>query len=224
MKILIIEDEKKITNFLKKGLKSEGFTSDIATDGEEGFFMSQEGHYGVIILDIGLPKMDGIAVCQKIRKSGNTTPIIMLTAKDSVEDRVRGLDAGADDYLTKPFSFAELLARLRALKRRKQGLIGNTLKVADLELNQHTCSVQRADKNIQLSSTEYRLLNYLLENKNHTVSKTSILEQVWGLDFSPESNIVEVYIKYLREKIDKGFDPPLIHTVHGIGYKLCDSK
>ena len=224
MKILIIEDEHKISSFLKKGLKSEGFTAEAANDGEEGLFMAQEGSFDLIILDIKLPKLDGISVCQKIRQKGMTVPIIMLTAKDEVDDRVRGLDAGADDYLTKPFSFAELLARIRALKRRQTGIVGDKLTLEDLELNQHTCEVKRTGKEIQLSNTEYRLLNYLLENQNRTVSKTAILEKVWGLDFSPESNIVEVYIKYVREKIDKNFDNPLIQTVHGVGYRLCASK
>lgn len=224
MKILIIEDERKISSFLKKGLKSEGFTTETASDGEEGLFMAQEGNFDLIILDITLPKLDGISVCQKIRQKGMTVPIVMLTAKDEIDDRVRGLDAGADDYLTKPFSFAELLARIRALKRRQTGIVGDKLTIDDLELNQHTCEVKRAGKEIQLSNTEYRLLNYLLENQNRTVSKTAILEKVWGLDFSPESNIVEVYIKYVREKIDKNFDKPLIQTVHGVGYRLCVSK
>ena len=224
MKILLVEDEKKIVSFLKKGLKSEGFTIGVANDGEEGLFMAEEGNFDLIILDLRLPKMDGITICQKLRAKGMTTPIVMLTAKDAVEDRVRGLDAGADDYLTKPFSFAELLARIRALKRRQSGIVGNLIKLEDLELNQHTCQVFRAGQEIQLSNTEYRLLNYLVEHKNKTVSKTAILERVWGLDFSPESNIVEVYIKYLREKIDKNFDPPLIQTIHGVGYRLCATK
>ena len=221
MKILLVEDEKKVANFVRSGLKSEGFTVDLAADGEEGLFLAQGGGFDLIILDILLPKLDGITVCKKLRTEGKTMPIIMLTAKDSVEDRVRGLDAGADDYLTKPFSFAELLARVRALTRRHKATEQEPLAVGDLTLDPETFEARRGGKKISLSATEFRLLKYLMENSSHVVTKALILENVWGYDFSPESNVVDVYIKYLRDKIDKGFKSGLIKTVRGIGYRLC---
>ena len=223
MKILLIEDEKKVANFVRSGLKSEGFTVDLAGDGEEGLFLARDGDFDLIVLDILLPKLDGITLCKKLRAEGKTVPIIMLTAKDSVEDRVRGLDAGADDYLTKPFSFAELLARARALTRRHKAAGQEKLTVGDLTLDPEKFEVDRGGKKIALSATEFRLLKYLMENSNHVVTKTLILENVWGYDFSPESNVVDVYIKYLRDKIDKGFKASFIKTVRGIGYRLCGS-
>lgn len=222
MKILIIEDEARVTSFLKKGLLSEGFTVDCAYDGEEGLYMAQEWEYDIIILDVKLPKMDGISISKKLRSAGKTTPIIMLTAKDSVEDRIKGLDAGADDYLTKPFSFAELLARVRALTRRGAKSEKSKTKVGDLELDQDSFEAKRGNKKISLSATEFKLLKYLMQNKNKVLSKTMILENIWGYDFSPESNIVEVYMKYLRDKIDKGFKKSMIANIRGIGYKICN--
>jgi DNA-binding response OmpR family regulator len=222
MKILLIEDEKKIVSFIKNGLHSEGYTVDIAYDGEEGLFRAEDGNFDLIILDIMLPLIDGLTVCKQLRAKGKTMPIIMLTAKDAVEDRIKGLDAGADDYLTKPFSFAELLARIRALSRRNQPKTGKVLKVDDLTLDAEYLNVRRGKKEISLTPTEFKLLNYLMENKGRVLSKTLILENVWGYDFSPESNIVDVYIKYLRDKIDKGFKKSLIQTVHGMGYKICE--
>ena len=223
MKILLVEDEKKVANFVRSGLKSEGFTVDLAADGEEGLFLARDGDFDLIVLDILLPKLDGITLCKKLRAEGKTVPIIMLTAKDSVEDRVRGLDAGADDYLTKPFSFAELLARARALTRRHKAAGEEKLAVGDLTLDPETFEVERGGKKLALSATEFRLLKYLMENSSHVVTKTLILENVWGYDFSPESNVVDVYIKYLRDKIDKGFKISFIKTVRGIGYRLCAS-
>ena len=221
MKILIIEDEKKIVSFVKNGLKSEGFTVDSANDGEEGMFMAGESQYDLIVLDVMLPGMDGITICKKLRSMGKTTPIIMLTAKDAVEDRVKGLDAGADDYLTKPFSFAELLARIRALTRRHQTAKSKTLKIGDLAIDIEAHTVMRGKRTIELSPTEFKLLSYLAQNQNKALSKSLILENIWGYDFSPESNIVDVYIKYLRDKIDKGAKKSLIQTVYGVGYKIC---
>ncbi len=222
MKILIIEDEKKIVSFVKNGLKSEGFTVDSANDAEEGLFLAGESHYDLIVLDIMLPGMDGISLCRKLRSMGKTMPIIMLTAKDAVEDRVKGLDAGADDYLTKPFSFVELLARIRALTRRHLTTKSKVLKIGDLAVDAEAHTVTRGKKAIELSPTEFRLLSYLMENQNRALSKSLILENIWGYDFSPESNIVDVYIKYLRDKIDKGARKSLIQTVYGVGYKICD--
>lgn len=221
MKILIIEDERKIVHFLKQGLKSEGFTVDVASDGEEGLYMAENGAFDFLILDLRLPKIDGITVCKKIREQGQTLPILMLTAKDSIEDRITGLDSGADDYMTKPFSFTELLARIRALRRRQTNIQAKILSIDNLTLNPETYEVKRGDKEIKLSATEFKLLHYLLENQSRVLSKTILLEKVWEFNFSPESNIVEVYIKYLREKIDKGFSKPLIQTVRGVGYRIC---
>lgn len=221
MNILIIEDEKKIISFLKSGLKSEGFTVDTASDGEEGLHLALEGNYNLIILDVRLPKMDGVTITKQLRKQEKKTYIIMLTAKDSIEDRVLGLDSGADDYITKPFSFTELLARIRAVKRRQKITQINSLSVGDLILDPDSFKVTRANQPIKLSATEFKLLRFLVENSHRVVSKATLLESVWGYDFSPESNIVEVYINYLREKIDKKFDTQLIHTIHGIGYQLC---
>lgn len=221
MKILIIEDEKRISAFIQKGLKAEHFTVETAFDGEEGLFMAQEGDYDAVILDIMLPEMDGITVCKKLRAAGKMFPVIMLTAKDSVEEKIAGLDAGADDYMTKPFSFAELLARIKALTRRKGEATG-ILKVGGLSLEADAFEVKRDKNNIALSATEFKLLKFLMERSPRPVSKTKILEEVWGYDFSPESNIVDVYIKYLRDKIDKGFKEPLLHTIRGIGYKICE--
>lgn len=223
MKVLLIEDEKKVASFVKSGLRSEGLTVETANDGEEGLFKAQQEQYEIIILDIILPKVDGLTICKKLRAGGKTMPIIMLTARDSVEDRVKGLDAGADDYLTKPFSFAELLARVRALTRRHKGTSAEKLKAGDLTLDPGSFEVERAGKRITLSATEFKLLKYLLANAGRVVSKILILENVWGYDFSPESNVVDVYIKYLRDKVDRGFKKSLIETVRGIGYKLCAS-
>ena len=223
MKLLLIEDEKKIASFLKQGFKSEGFTVGVASDGEDGLYKATEGgSWDVVILDVRLPKMDGIQVCQVLRKQGVKTPIIMLTARDSVEERIQGLDAGADDYVTKPFSFSEILARVRAVTRRHQPSLSHQLTVGPLTLNGETFDVTRKGQSIALSATEFRLLHCLAEYSPRVLSKIVLLDKVWGFDFSPESNVVEVYIKYLRDKIDKKFEYPLIHTVHGIGYKLCD--
>jgi DNA-binding response OmpR family regulator len=221
MKILIIEDEKKVVSFIKNGLKSEGFTVETAFDGEEGLFKAKEENYDLIILDLMLPKLDGVTLCKELRKAGKNLPIIMLTARDAVEDRIAGLNAGADDYLTKPFSFAELLARIHALSRRTTTLRQALLQCADLTLDAEAHLVRRGNKTIELSPTEFKLLQCLMENTGRPLSKTLLLEKVWGYDFSPESNIVDVYIKYLRDKIDRGSKQKLLQTVRGIGYKLC---
>jgi DNA-binding response OmpR family regulator len=221
MKILLVEDQKKIVSFICSGLRSEGHTIDTALDGAEGLFLAEENNYDLLIIDVLLPGLDGRTLCQKLRKAGQDTPIIMLSALDSVEDRVKGLDAGADDYLTKPFSFEELLARIRALIRRHKGLEDKVLTLGELSLNPNTHEVSRKNKKINLSATEFKLLKYFMEHKNRVISKAMLLEKIWGYNFSPESNIVDVYIKYLRDKIDKGFKTKLLQTVRGIGYKLC---
>jgi len=222
MKILIVEDERKIASFLSQGLESEGFCVDIATDGESGLAFLKTEEYAVVILDVNLPKLNGVALCREYRQSGGQAAVLMLSAKDTVEDRVLGLNAGADDYVVKPFSLVELLARIRGLLRRTQSVKSEVLSAGDLSLNTATCAVFRHNKTIALSATELKLLRFMLENKGRVLSKPMILENVWGYSFNPDSNIVEVYIKYLRDKVDKGFDAPLIQTVHGMGYKICD--
>ncbi|MGC8778356.1 MAG: response regulator transcription factor [Candidatus Caldatribacteriaceae bacterium] len=220
MKILLIEDDKHIVTFLKRGLEEEGYVVEVAYDGDEGLNLAQEAEFDLFILDILLPKIDGFAVCQRLRRAGNTTPILMLTAKDAIEDRVRGLDLGADDYLVKPFAFEELLARVRALMRRNKNVEGVTLRVGDLTINLLTREVKRGDQAIELTAREFELLKLLAHYPGRVFTRTQILEHVWGYDFEYSSNIVDVYIKYLREKIDRSFERKLIHTVRGVGYKL----
>ncbi len=220
MKILLVEDDKHIVGFLKRGLEEEGYIVEAAYDGEEGLSLAQDEGFDLIILDILLPKLDGFTVCQELRASGNPTPILMLTAKDDVEDRVRGLDLGADDYLVKPFAFEELLARIRALLRRQKNAQGTVLRVGDLTVNLLTREVKRGDRTIELTAREFELLKFLAHHPGRVFTRTQLLEHVWGYDFEYSSNVVDVYIRYLREKIDKPFDRKLIHTVRGVGYKL----
>jgi heavy metal response regulator len=223
MKILVVEDEERVAHFIQKGLKEEGHAVDISHDGEDGGFLAEVNDYDLILLDVMLPKKNGITVCREIRDRGVTTPVLMLTARDSVEDRVRGLDAGADDYLVKPFAFEELLARVRALLRRQSDSKTPTLQLADLELDPITRMVTRGGKPIRLTTKEYALLEYLLRNPNKVLSRTLIGEHVWDMNFDPESNVIDVYISHLRNKIDKGHDIPLLHTMRGQGYILSDN-
>ncbi|RMF10179.1 MAG: response regulator, partial [Alphaproteobacteria bacterium] len=188
----------------------------------DGEFLAEVNDYDLIILDLMLPKKNGITVCRELRASGVSTPVLMLTARDSVEDRVRGLDAGADDYLPKPFAFEELLARVRALLRRQSETKTPTLKLADLELDPISRRVTRAGKPIRLTTKEYALLEYLMRNAGKVLSRTLIGEHVWDMNFDPESNVIDVYISHLRAKIDKGFETPLLHTLRGQGYLLSD--
>jgi heavy metal response regulator len=220
MRILIIEDDKKIAGFIKKGLTEEHYAVDVFYDGEEGAYWAQVNEYDLIILDIMLPKKDGIEVCRELRNKNIIAPIIMLTVKDALEDKIKGLDEGADDYLTKPFSFEELLARIRALLRRTQKYKTRTLKVADLELDPVTRKVTRAGKKITLTGKEYALLEYLMRNKGRILTETMIIEHVWDMNFDPLTNVVNVYIHHLRQKIDKDFDKKLIHTIRGAGYVM----
>ena len=224
MRILVIEDEKKISSFIQRGLKEEHYVVDLAPDGEEGSYLADINPYDLIILDIMLPKKDGVAVCKELRKKKNTTPVLMLTARNTVKDKVSGLNAGADDYLAKPFSFEELLARVRALLRRPKDQNLNVLKIADLELNQLTNEVKRSNKLINLTSKEYALLEYFMLHANQVVTRTMLSEHVWHEDFDSFSNVIDVYIKYLRNKIDDGFKQKLIHTVRGRGYVLKKSE
>jgi len=222
MKILVVEDEERVAQFIQKGLKEEGHAVDVAYDGEDGGFLAEVNDYDLIILDLMLPKKNGLQTCKEIRDHGVNTPVLMLTARDSVEDKVRGLDAGADDYLAKPFAFEELLARVRALLRRQSESKTPTLKIADLELDPMSRLVTRSGKPIRLTTKEYALLEYLLRNPKKVLSRTLIGEHVWDMNFDPESNVIDVYVSHLRTKVDKGFEPPLIHTLRGQGYILSD--
>ncbi|MHB9093289.1 MAG: heavy metal response regulator transcription factor [Eubacteriales bacterium] len=220
MRILVVEDEKRIASFIKRGLEEEAFAVDVAYDGEEGLDWIYNFTYDLIILDILMPGMDGITMCKTLRARGIDTPVLMLTAKDSVDDKVEGLDAGADDYLVKPFAFKELLARLRALTRRQKEGKTNTLLVADLELNVLSRRTFRQGREIELTSKEFALLELLMRNPGKILSRTIIAEHVWDYNFFNQSNIVDVYIRQLRKKIDDPFTEKLIHTVRGSGYKI----
>lgn len=222
MRILIIEDEKSLANLIKKGLQEEGYAVDIAYDGEEGLFMAENESYDGIILDLMLPLIDGMSILKKLRQAKNKTPILILSAKDTVIDKVEGLDSGADDYLTKPFSFEELLARLRVLLRRVKGLKSSIVEIADLVIDLSTHEVKRGGKAIELTTKEYALLEYMVLNKNKILSRTDIVEHLYDYDFDLDSNIIDVFIYRLRTKIDNGFDKKLIHTIRGAGYMLKD--
>jgi two-component system OmpR family response regulator len=224
MRILLIEDDVKLAAFILKGFKEAGFTVGHATDGEEGLHMALSEAYDAAIVDIMLPKRDGLSVIDEMRQRRVTTPIIILSAKRSVDDRIKGLQTGSDDYLTKPFAFAELLVRVQALVRRASGKAEpNQLVVGELTMDLLTREVRRGEQEIQLPPLEYALLEYLMRNTGRVVSKTMIMEHVWDYNFDPQTNVVESRICRLRDKIDKGFDPPLIHTLRGIGYVLKDS-
>ena len=220
MRILVIEDEKKVATFIKKGLVEEHYAVDTAFDGEEGLYLAEVNEYDLIVLDLMIPKIDGFGVLKKIRERKNTVPVLVLTAKDSVDDTVRGLDAGCDDYLTKPFAFAELLARIRALLRRDKKEKESVLQVSDLTLSIVTHKVMRQGKEIELTSKEYALLEYFMRNPEKVLTRTMISEHVWDYHFDSNTNVIDVYVNYLRKKIDKDFDPKLIHTIRGIGYMM----
>jgi heavy metal response regulator len=220
MRILVIEDEKKVAEFIKNGLEEEGYAVDTAHDGDAGYFLACSNEYDAILLDILLPRVDGITLCSTLRSEGHQTPILMLTAKDAVKDKVRGLDAGADDYLTKPFAFEELLARIRALLRKKYTHQNTRLQVDDLVLDTVTHAVTRAGEVITMSVKEYALLEYLMRNAGSVVTRTMISEHVWDISFETFTNVIDVYISYLRNKIDKGRSKALIQTVRGRGYTI----
>ncbi|MBI1919861.1 MAG: response regulator transcription factor [Geobacter sp.] len=220
MKILVVEDEKKVASFIKRGLEEEKYEVDTAFDGEEGLSKALATEYEVIVLDVMLPKMDGVAVIKEMRARKNRTPVLMLTAKDSVDDIVAGLDSGSDDYLTKPFAFAELLARIRALMRRSEQERGAEIRFADLRLDPVSHKVWRDDKEIDLTSKEYALLEYFMRNPNQVLTRTMIAEHVWDYTFDSFTNIIDVYVNYLRKKVDRDSDKKLIHTVRGVGYIL----
>lgn len=220
MRILLVEDEIKIANFIERGLKEENYVVDVASDGEKALFLAEINPYDLVILDIMLPRIDGITICRELRKKKINTPILMLTAKDRVRDKVLGLNSGADDYLAKPFDCEELSARISALLRRNRDDKTGILKIGDLELDQLRHKVKRAGKEIQLSSKEFALLEYLMLNANHVVTRTTISEHVWHEDFDSFTNVIDVFISFLRNKIDKDFKKPLIHTIHGKGYTI----
>lgn len=222
MRILVVEDEHKIANSIKKGLTQEGFAVDVAFDGEEGYNLASTEEYDVIVLDLMLPEIDGKTVCKRLRSESIHTPVLMLTAKGQLDDRVEGLNAGADDYLVKPFAFAELVARIKALTRRPQGTLLQTITVEDLTLDTVTYEVKRNKQAITLSRKEFGLLEYLMRHARQTLTKDQIISNIWDYDADVLPNTVEVYIGYLRQKIDRPFPElkPLIHTIRGFGYKI----
>lgn len=222
MRILVVEDEPKIARSIVKGLEAEFFTADLAADGEEGLQMALQISYDGIVLDLNLPRVDGLTLLRKLRQSGSTSRVLILSGRREVSDRVSGLEAGADDYLIKPFSFQELLARLHTLLRRSKDML-DTLTVADLELDRMHRTVTRAGKPISLTQREYALLEYLMRNAGRTVTRTMVVEHVWNLGFDGLTNVVDVYISYLRAKIDHGFAKPLIHTKRGIGFMISSN-
>ena len=220
MRILVIEDEKKVARFIQKGLAEEGYAVDLARDGEEGLAMAMDPVHDLIILDIALPKMDGLEVLKRLRGIKMGTPVLLLTVRATIEDKVLGLDCGADDYLTKPFAFQELLARMRALLRRKAEAAPPVLQVEDLSLDPARRLVTRGGEKIDLTSKEFALLEYLMRNAGRVLSRALISEHVWDYDFDTETNVIDVYVNYLRKKIDPGRGMKLIHTVRGSGYVL----
>ena len=221
MRILLVEDDLKIASFIVKGLKAAGYAVDHALDGEEGLHMALTEPYDTAIIDIMLPKLDGLSLIEKMRKEGIHTPVIILSAKGSIDDRVKGLQTGSDDYITKPFAFSELLARVQALIRRASGLSEPTrLIVGDLSMNLLTREVTRGGRKIELQPIEFSLLEYLMRSTGRVVSKTMIMEHVWDYNFDPQTNVVEARICRLRDKIDRDFEKKLIHTVRGVGYVL----
>jgi DNA-binding response OmpR family regulator len=225
MKILIIEDDERIAHVTQRGLKEEGFTVDVVHDGEEGEFMATENPYDAIILDLNLPDKDGLLICKKVRQKNISTPIIMVTARTGIEDKVKGLNIGADDYLPKPFVFSELLARVRALIRRNTKQTSPQYKIDDLVLDPVKHIVKRGDDIITLTAKEFSLLEFLLSHQGEVVTRTMILEHVWDYNYDGLSNVVDVFIKTLRKKIkNTGNKTPLIHTIHGVGYKIESRK
>jgi DNA-binding response OmpR family regulator len=223
MRILVAEDEKDLNRIIKKKLQSSGYTVDCAFDGEEALDYIAAAEYDGIILDVMMPVYDGFTVLKEIRRQGKKTPVIFLTARDSIEDKVNGLDIGANDYLVKPFSFDELMARIRAMTRPAYGLSDNILTIDNLTINCTSHEVKRGDVTISLSAKEYTLLTYMLKNKGRVLSREQLENHVWSFDYEGGSNIVEVYIRYLRKKIDDGFDKKLIHTIRGIGYVIREN-
>ncbi len=223
MRVLVVEDEPGIAQFISQGLREAGYAVDVAHDGQEGLDYAYVAEYDVLVLDILLPKLDGLDVLRALRDRGIKSPVLLLTAKDTVEDRVRGLDVGADDYLVKPFAFPELVARLRALLRRPPLQMDPVLRFGDLAMDTARREVRRGGRLIELSPREFTLLEYLMRHPRHVLTRTQLAEHVWNFDFFSDSNVVDVYIGYLRRKIDRGFDRPLLQTVRGVGYRFSDA-
>lgn len=222
MRILLIEDEKKLSHYIKMGLTETGFAVDTAYDGEEGLYLAREEAYDAIILDVMLPKLSGIEVCKQLRGFKKDTPILMLTARSETEDKILGLESGADDYLTKPFEFAELKARINALLRRSYHQITNILKIGNLEMDPFKHLVKRDGRMIKLTPKEFSILELLIRRKDEVVTRTQVIEHVWDYNFDSLSNVVDVFMGTLRKKIDRGYKTKLIHTLHGIGYMVSD--
>jgi heavy metal response regulator len=224
MRILVVEDEKKVASFIKKGLEEELYSVDAVYDGKEGIKMALSNEYDLIILDIMLPYKDGVTILKEIREEKNVAPVLLLTAKDNIGSKVFGLDSGADDYLTKPFAFEELLARVRALLRRQSNVKSIQLKAGDLILDTQTHKVNRAGNEIDLTAKEYEILEYLLRNKGRVISRTLLSEHVYDYHFDSNTNVIDVYINKLRNKIDRGYDLQLLHTVRGVGYTIKEEN
>jgi heavy metal response regulator len=220
MRLLVVEDEKKVASFIKKGLEEEGYAVDLVSDGKTGLIMGLDGVHDLIILDVNLPKMDGLSILQELRNKKVKTPVLLLTVRAAIEDKVLGLDTGADDYLTKPFAFQELLARVRALLRRRVEAKSPLLQVGNLTLDPATRSVFRGQEKIELTTKEFALLDYFMRNPGRVLTRTMIAEHVWDYDFDPMTNVIDVYVNYLRKKIDAGKETKLIHTVRGVGYVM----
>ena len=224
MRVLVVEDEIKMASLIRRGLRSEGLAADVAIKGEDALWMAASTSYDAIVLDVMLPGIDGFETCRRLRESGIWAPVLMLTARDAVDDRVAGLDGGADDYLTKPFSFAELLARVNALLRRREARLDpadHRLTVGDLEIDPLSRSVKRAGKKLDLKPREYLLLEYFARNEGRVITRTMLLEQVWDYHFDPGTNVIDVHVSRLRRKLDDGFEKPMLHTVRGAGYMLA---
>ena len=220
MRLLVVEDERKVSSFIKKGLEEEGYAVDLASDGKTGLRMGMDRVHDLIVLDINLPGMDGLSVLHELRERKVLTPVLLLTVRANIEDKVLGLDSGADDYLTKPFAFEELVARIRALLRRQVGTKESMLQVADLSLDPARRTVFRGDRTIELTSKEFALLDYFMRNPDRVLTRTMIAEHVWDYDFDSATNVIDVYVNYLRRKIDSDGSKRLIHTVRGVGYVL----
>lgn len=220
MNILVVEDDAKIASFVKKGLQEQGFVVDVSSDGDDGFHKASEQPYDVIVLDIMLPGRDGLSILRNLRDQGNAVPVILLTARSSLDERVEGLNLGADDYLTKPFCTEELVARIHAVSRRKSGEEQSIRAVGDLSLNLITREVHRGDHALDLAPREFNLLELLMRSPGRVYTRTQILEHVWGYDFDPQTNVVDVYIRRVRKKVDEGAESPLIETVRGVGYRI----
>jgi DNA-binding response OmpR family regulator len=224
MRILVIEDDAALASYVRKGLESEHYAVDVALDGEQGALMAADLDYDLLVLDLNLPKLDGISVLRNLRPGKPHLPVLVLTGRPRVEDRVNALDNGADDCINKPFSYSELSARVRALLRRCRPSVGSVLQVADLHLDRVERRVQRAGRKIELTSKEFALLEYLMRNSGRRITRSMIIEHVWNINFDTSTNVVDVYINYLRKKVDEGAPYRLIHTVRGVGYELADKR